>query len=139
MTRRFTAPARRKTVSGPPGLALTSPVAHRSTRSLAARLLVCRPIFRACDRAAKTSPLASSARSRPTTTELRPRRKRVNHDFDRAPGDNRGRISRAEGGPNVQRFKIEVPDSLLADLADRLARTRFPDQLEGAGATVEVR
>jgi len=33
----------------------------------------------------------------------------------------------------VQRFKIEVPDSVLADLADRLARTRFPDQLEGTG------
>ena len=33
----------------------------------------------------------------------------------------------------MQRFKIEVSDDVLADLADRLARTRFPDQLEGAG------
>ena len=32
----------------------------------------------------------------------------------------------------MQRFKIEVPDSVLTDLAERLARTRFPDQLEGA-------
>jgi microsomal epoxide hydrolase len=33
----------------------------------------------------------------------------------------------------VQRFKIEVSDAVLTDLAERLARTRFPDQLEGAG------
>ena len=33
----------------------------------------------------------------------------------------------------MQRFKIEVLDSVLTDLAERLARTRFPDQLEGAG------
>jgi pimeloyl-ACP methyl ester carboxylesterase len=33
----------------------------------------------------------------------------------------------------LQRFKIDVPDSVLTDLADRLARTRFPDQLEDAG------
>jgi len=29
-------------------------------------------------------------------------------------------------------FKIEVPDATLADLRERLARTRFPDQIEGA-------
>ena len=29
-------------------------------------------------------------------------------------------------------FKIEVTDATLADLRERLARTRFPDQLEGA-------
>ena len=33
----------------------------------------------------------------------------------------------------MQRFKIEVPDADLKDLAERLARTRFPDQLEGVG------
>src|SRR5215510_12153093 len=30
-------------------------------------------------------------------------------------------------------FKIQVPDAVLSDLKDRLARTRYPDQVEGAG------
>ena len=30
-------------------------------------------------------------------------------------------------------FKINVPDEVLADLKQRLARARFPDELEGAG------
>ena len=33
----------------------------------------------------------------------------------------------------MQRFEIKVPDSVLEDLQQRLSRTRFPDQLEGAG------
>jgi len=33
----------------------------------------------------------------------------------------------------VKRFTIAVPDAVLDDLRQRLARTRFPDQLEGAG------
>jgi pimeloyl-ACP methyl ester carboxylesterase len=33
----------------------------------------------------------------------------------------------------IQPFRVEVPDAVLADLRDRLARTRFPDQIEGAG------
>jgi microsomal epoxide hydrolase len=32
----------------------------------------------------------------------------------------------------IQPFKIEVPDATLSDLRERLARTRFPDQIEGA-------
>jgi len=32
----------------------------------------------------------------------------------------------------IQPFRIEVPDATLADLRERLARTRFPDQIEGA-------
>ena len=32
----------------------------------------------------------------------------------------------------VQPFRIEVPDAMLADLRERLARTRFPDQIDGA-------
>ena len=32
----------------------------------------------------------------------------------------------------MERFEIRVPDSVLDDLKDRLARTRFPDQLDGA-------
>ena len=30
-------------------------------------------------------------------------------------------------------FKIHVPDRVLTDLKDRLSRTRYPDQIEGAG------
>jgi microsomal epoxide hydrolase len=30
-------------------------------------------------------------------------------------------------------FRIQVPDAVLTDLRERLARTRFPDQIEGAG------
>lgn len=36
---------------------------------------------------------------------------------------------------DIQRFMIEVPDAVLEDLRDRLARTRYPDQLEGTGWT----
>ena len=45
-------------------------------------------------------------------------------------------ISHAQGGgapPRVERFRIEVPDTVLADLKDRLARTRWPDQLPDTG------
>ncbi len=33
----------------------------------------------------------------------------------------------------VEPYRIQVPDAVLEDLSQRLARTRFPDQLEGAG------
>jgi microsomal epoxide hydrolase len=33
----------------------------------------------------------------------------------------------------VRPFTIAVPDAVLDDLRDRLARTRFPDEIEGAG------
>jgi microsomal epoxide hydrolase len=33
----------------------------------------------------------------------------------------------------MERFRIEIPDAALADLRERLARTRFPDQLPGSG------
>lgn len=33
----------------------------------------------------------------------------------------------------IEPFRIEVPDAVLDDLRERLARTRLPDQLEGAG------
>jgi microsomal epoxide hydrolase len=33
----------------------------------------------------------------------------------------------------VERFEIHVDDSVLEDLRERLARTRFPDQIEGTG------
>jgi microsomal epoxide hydrolase len=34
---------------------------------------------------------------------------------------------------SIRPFKIEVPDAVLADLRERLARTRWPDQLPGTG------
>ena len=38
------------------------------------------------------------------------------------------------GDPKAIRpFKINVPDAVLQDLKDRLARTRFPDEIQGAG------
>jgi pimeloyl-ACP methyl ester carboxylesterase len=37
--------------------------------------------------------------------------------------------------PNVERFYVNVPDAVLADLDERLARTRWPDQLPGTGWT----
>jgi pimeloyl-ACP methyl ester carboxylesterase len=36
-------------------------------------------------------------------------------------------------GETALPFRIEVSDAVLEDLRERLARTRFPDQLEGAG------
>jgi pimeloyl-ACP methyl ester carboxylesterase len=33
--------------------------------------------------------------------------------------------------PTVERFRIDVPNAVLADLRERLARTRWPDQLPG--------
>ena len=33
----------------------------------------------------------------------------------------------------IRPFKIEIPDAALADLRERLARTRWPDQIDGAG------
>jgi pimeloyl-ACP methyl ester carboxylesterase len=33
----------------------------------------------------------------------------------------------------IEQFEIRVDDSLVDDLRDRLARTRFPDQIEGTG------
>jgi microsomal epoxide hydrolase len=37
------------------------------------------------------------------------------------------------GDEAIVPFKINVPDSVLRDLKDRLARTRFPDQLQSVG------
>ena len=36
---------------------------------------------------------------------------------------------------NVEPFRIAVPDAVLADLRERLARTRFPDEIPGSGWT----
>ena len=33
----------------------------------------------------------------------------------------------------IERFEIRVPDAVLADLRERLARTRWPDSIEGSG------
>jgi microsomal epoxide hydrolase len=37
------------------------------------------------------------------------------------------------GAEAVVPFRINVPDRVLTDLKDRLGRTRFPDEIEGAG------
>jgi pimeloyl-ACP methyl ester carboxylesterase len=37
--------------------------------------------------------------------------------------------------PHTERFTIAVPDAVLRDLDERLARTRWPDQLPGTGWT----
>ena len=39
----------------------------------------------------------------------------------------------AQGTAPVVPFKIAVPDAVLADLKERLARTRFPSEIEGSG------
>jgi microsomal epoxide hydrolase len=39
----------------------------------------------------------------------------------------------AQGAAAIVPFKIAVPDAVLADLKDRLARTRFPSEIEGSG------
>ena len=36
---------------------------------------------------------------------------------------------------HVEPFRIHVPDTTLTDLRERLARTRFPDEIEGAAWT----
>jgi len=33
-----------------------------------------------------------------------------------------------------QPFRVEVPDAVLSDLGERLARTRWPDQIEAYGS-----
>jgi len=46
-------------------------------------------------------------------------------------------ITGAAQGPSPratpERFSIRVPDAVLTDLHDRLAHTRWPDQLPGTG------
>ncbi len=39
----------------------------------------------------------------------------------------------ASGGEAIVPFTIRIPDAVLRDLKDRLARTRYPDEIEGAG------
>ena len=34
---------------------------------------------------------------------------------------------------SMQTFQIHVPDDVLADLQNRLARTRWPDEIPGVG------
>ncbi len=34
---------------------------------------------------------------------------------------------------SIQSFKVNIPQATLDDLRERLARTRWPDAVEGAG------
>ena len=38
----------------------------------------------------------------------------------------------------VTPFKVDVPDATLQDLKDRLARTRWPDEIPGSGWGLRV-
>jgi pimeloyl-ACP methyl ester carboxylesterase len=50
------------------------------------------------------------------------------------PSRPSGRQGSAAAGANAIRpFRIQVPDQVLTDLEARLARTRFPDEIPGAG------
>jgi pimeloyl-ACP methyl ester carboxylesterase len=49
------------------------------------------------------------------------------------PGLRSGRALLAQGPAAIVPFKIAVPDAVLTDLKDRLARTRFPSEIEGSG------
>src|SRR5258708_40309205 len=46
---------------------------------------------------------------------------------------NRAGLSAQGTSDAIVPFTIAVPDAVLADLKDRLARTRFPDEIEGSG------
>jgi microsomal epoxide hydrolase len=50
----------------------------------------------------------------------------------RAEASERAAAQTADG-ERVVPFRIQVPEAVLTDLKDRLRRTRFPDQIEGAG------
>ena len=41
--------------------------------------------------------------------------------------------SQASAVAQIERFAINVPDSVLMDLKDRLARARLPDEPDGVG------
>ena len=49
-----------------------------------------------------------------------------------ATGNIQGQAQRSAADAVVP-FKIRVPDAVLRDLKERLARTRFPDEVEGSG------
>ena len=49
------------------------------------------------------------------------------------PAPPRAAGSRTAPGAGIEPFTIEVPDEVLADLRERLARARMPDEPEGVG------
>src|SRR5262245_18388435 len=58
---------------------------------------------------------------------------RVASAFPRADTRSAGQPSTGARSDAVVPFKIHVPDSVLRDLRARLARARFPDEIEGQG------
>jgi pimeloyl-ACP methyl ester carboxylesterase len=48
---------------------------------------------------------------------------------------SRGQAQEGGARPRVERFRIDVSDAVLTDLEERLARTRWPDQLPGTDWT----
>ena len=50
-------------------------------------------------------------------------------------GAARSAVRPAQAAAAVTPFRIAVPEAVLTDLRERLARTRFPDEIEGSGWT----
>ena len=50
-------------------------------------------------------------------------------------GAARSAVRPAQAAAAVTPFRIAVPEAVLADLRERLTRTRFPDEIEGSGWT----
>src|SRR5204863_360547 len=54
---------------------------------------------------------------------------------DLSPSCRARRLRRTTPPMHAEPFRIAVPDAVLADLRERLARTRFPDEIPGSGWT----
>src|SRR4051812_50109295 len=71
-------------------------------------------------------PRAGTAIRRPA---LRPDIRRRAHRLDHLRG-HRSSVGRMS--EDVRPFTVHIPDDVLADLRERLARTRWPDQIPGS-------
>src|SRR5206468_3036007 len=100
------------------GLSLVRPRERRATGVGASGSLVARP------RGAPGLPEASDA-----AVDLS-RHRHATADPCRAR-----RVRRTTPRMHIEPFRIAVPDAVLADLRERLARTRFPDEIPASGWT----
>ncbi len=50
-----------------------------------------------------------------------------------SPPEGEGRVGGMSGDSEIRPFRVDIPQAALDDLRDRLARTRWPDELPGAG------
>ncbi|MCH7604213.1 MAG: epoxide hydrolase N-terminal domain-containing protein, partial [Planctomycetes bacterium] len=51
---------------------------------------------------------------------------------DAPPGEDES-SDESSGEFSIEPFEIRIPDAVLADLEERIDRTRWPDQIEGSG------